>query len=236
MSNTYNSLKKIGYLIRFYRRQKDLSQMVFADELGISFRNLQRLEVGEVEPKLETLHRIATRMNIHVSSFIKPTDAQNLFIKDVSTVTEFESFIESCQKSSSKNEILNFSERLIQQDKQTDKMVLNLSAQIDGTRFILSEALAQLTGVTEIQSEIDKYIAFGSSLERWEYVFRSNMDKAVIQNFYFFPKGFKVFEEYHFNLKPNPDSPTSECYIRDITARHELETWLKLVHAGMLGY
>lgn len=234
MTETYNSLKKIGYLIRFYRRQRNLSQIEFADELGISYRNLQRMEVGDVEPRLETLSRIANYMNIPISSLIRHTDDKNLFIKEFSANNEHKEFFELQKNDPNQCGDLKLAQRLIKQDSLE---LVNKSqyAFLDGTKVQLSPDLSELTGITDQNSDIDNYIAFGSALERWEYVFRSKMSRAVIQNYYFFPKGFKVFEEHHFNLKANPDSPTTECYIRDITARHELESWLKLVHAGRIG-
>jgi transcriptional regulator with XRE-family HTH domain len=236
MPGTNHSLKKIGYLIRFYRRKLNQSQIHFAEEIGISFRNLQRLEMGEVEPKLLTLNRIATYMKIPVSALIRPTSGESLFIKEFSTKMEQESFTDTSQKSCLQNEDLKVAQKLILSDQLEEKDKSALHASLDGSRVMLSPELACLTGVTEKFNEIDDYIAFGSSMERWEYVFRARFKKAVIQNFYYFPKGFKVFEESHYNLNPNPDSPTSECYIKDITARHELETWLRLVHANRLGY
>lgn len=235
MNMTNNSLKKMGYLIRFHRRKLNLSQIQFADAIGISFRNLQRLEAGEVEPRLETLNLIATYMKIPVSSLIRPTDEINMFIKEVSTCHEQNYFVHFHNEALILGDDLMLAQKLIQQDSihSFDK---SFYAFLDGTKVQLSEELSLITGVTEQNSEIDNYVAFGTSLERWEYVFRAKMNKAIIQNYYFFPKGFKVLEEYHFNLKPNPDSPTSECYIRDITARYELESWLKLVHANRLSY
>lgn len=208
-----------------------MSQIQMASQIGISFRNLQRLEMGEVEPRLETLTKIATCMGISITSLIRPTNGDNLFIREFSAAEEYKNFKDIVSINLLSHGDVALAQKMIQEDKMHNPQEhKDMRASIDGKTIQISESLSQLTGITAKHSDVDEYIAFGTCMERWELVFRANLKQALIQNFYFFPKGFKVFEEFHYNLKPNPDAPTSECYIRDITARHELESWLRVVN------
>lgn len=221
-------LKKIGYLVRIYRRQSFMSQIQMANALQISHRGLQRLEAGSHEPKLETLQKISELLNIPISALLRPTSLDNLLIKEFSTETEFSELQEILKDSDAD---VAFAKKLILKDHQNPDFKLH--AELDASRVWLSAELAELTGSnTEIRS-IDSYVLYGSSFERWELVFRMKVNKAVIQNHYLFPKGYKVFEEFHYDLRPNPDAPTSKCVIRDITHKHELENWIR--NAGQSG-
>ncbi|QDK37980.1 helix-turn-helix domain-containing protein [Bdellovibrio sp. NC01] len=219
------AIKKIGYILRFYRRQKGLSQIDMAESLGVSSRNYQRLELGEVEPRLETLSRISKVLDISLSSLIRVTDSENLSIGDLATANEQMQFRDLNLQTQSSDQDLQLAERLIAKDR-LDLPTSELSAQLKGTTANLSDNLAKLVGASAAQIDIQPYVLEGSAVERWELVFRMNLKRALIRNSYLFPNGFIVFEEYHHSLNPNPDNPTSEIYIRDITARHNLEIWL----------
>lgn len=227
---TFNSLQKIGYQLRFYRRQLGLTQNQMAEELGISSRNLQRIEMSEIEPKLETLYLIANYLKISVSSLLRPTTEMSLNIACFSTIKELHHFKEQIEKANPTDDILLAKKLLIKDHLEKIDGKSNLIAGLEGSIVTLSEDLSALTGLATKGEDINRYVKYGTATERWELVFRAKLTQAVIQNQYIFPKGMKVFEEYHYNLKPNPDAPTSECYIRDITHRHDLETWLKINH------
>lgn len=229
-----NSIRKIGYLVRFHRRERSLSQTQLADILGISLRGVQRLELGEVEPKLETLHKISDYMKISINSLLRPTCKDLLMIRELTSGHEFEDLLSTFKQ----NDDVSLVQHLLREDDvaniHPDK---KLHAQLEGNRVRLSSDLAQLIGTGNVICNIDDYITHGSALERWEFVFRAKLNQAIMQNFYYFPNGFKVFKELHYNIKPDPDSPSSECYIRDITHRYELEKWMKeIIDANRNGY
>lgn len=227
--NKFCVLKKIGYLVRIYRRQNFMSQAQMANALQISHRGLQRLEAGNHEPKLETLQKISEFLEIPISALLRPTSNDNLQIKDFTTDNEF---IELNELLKDTEADVTFAKKLIMQDQSHPDFKLH--AELDASRVWLSPELARITGTsTEIRT-IDSHVLYGSSFERWELVFRLNLKKAVIHNHYMFETGYKVFEEYHYDLRPNPDAPTSKCVIRDVTHKHELENWIRSVsNSGM---
>jgi len=222
----FNALKKIGYTLRFHRRRMELSQNQMAEALGISSRNLQRIEAGEVEPKLETLICISKVLDIPVSSLIRPTDTNVLSIQEVATSEELDIFQELHRGNVATGEDLSLAEQMIANDR-TLRPSATLQAQLHGTVATCSEKLSELIGIKEQKIDIHPYVVFGTAAERWEFVFRHGLRQAVIENAYLFPNGIKVFQEYHYNLNPNPDRPTSEIYIRDITENYNLSVWLK---------
>lgn len=58
-------------MIRQYRRAKNLSQEELAEEIGISWRQLQRLERNEENTRLSTFKRIVKTLNISDDEIIK---------------------------------------------------------------------------------------------------------------------------------------------------------------------
>lgn len=221
------ALKKIGYILRFHRRLKEFSQHQMAEALGISTRNFQRIEAGEVEPKLETLIRIAKVLDIPLSSLVRPADANMLLIRDVASSEEQSVFQELQKNTLMTSADLDLASKLIVNDRQTASPDKSLEAHLIGTVAGVSEKLADLIGLQTPKIDIHPCVVLGSAAERWEFVFRHNLKKAVIENAYIFPKGFKVFQEFHYDLNPNPDKPTSKIYIRDITESHNLALWIK---------
>ena len=223
----FNVLKKIGYLVRFHRRHKSLTQLQMSQMLDISHRSLQRLEIGEVEPKLDTLNNISKVLGISLTSLLRPTDESSLFLKSFATKDEYVDYVVQSQEATQQNKDLGFAQKLVAYDKLLKAdTTTGLSARIAGSKVSVSTALGNLTGTGEVISDIDQHIAYGSSLERWELIFRMQIKQAVIQNYYYFPTGFKAFEEYHHCVSPNPENPVSELFIRDITHRYQLEQWL----------
>jgi transcriptional regulator with XRE-family HTH domain len=197
-----------------------------ANILGISARNFQRLEMGEVEPRLETLIRIADALSIQVSSLIRNTDQESLSMYDVSTYSERVRFQELDQKSHATNEDLKFIEEIIEKDR---RMIPSneLEATMAGNIVTLSEKASQLFGLTSSTFDVQQYVMVGCPAERWEYAFRYNLKRAILENVYWFPNGIVMLQSYHHTMNPNPDNPTSEIYLRDISGRHNLENWLK---------
>jgi transcriptional regulator with XRE-family HTH domain len=59
--------KKIGQRIKTLRNTRNLTQEELADELGMSFGNLGKIERGEIDPNTETLQKVARVLKIHVA-------------------------------------------------------------------------------------------------------------------------------------------------------------------------
>lgn len=222
----FEVLKKIGYILRFYRRAKGFSQQEMANVLGVSPRNFQRLEMGEVEPRLETLVRIAQALDIQVSSLVRNTDEENLSMSDVSTYCERSMFRELEQRTQASAEDLKFAERVIAKDRQIlpDNQ---FEASMSGNTVTLSDASMKLLELPLRSFDTQSFVMLGCPAERWEFAFRHNLRSAVLENIYKFPNGIKMLQSYHYEMDPNPDSPKSKMNLRDISGRHNLEAWLK---------
>ena len=58
-------------MIRQYRQLKNLSQEELAEEIGISWRQLQRLEYNEENTRISTFKKIVKTLNIPDDEIIK---------------------------------------------------------------------------------------------------------------------------------------------------------------------
>ena len=58
-------------MIRQYRRAKNLSQEELAEEIGISWRQLQRLEYNEENTRISTFKKNVKTLNIPDDEIIK---------------------------------------------------------------------------------------------------------------------------------------------------------------------
>jgi transcriptional regulator with XRE-family HTH domain len=58
-----------------YRAEHDLSQREIADRLGMKQPQVARLELGEVNPSMETLMRISAQLGIEFTIDVRPAGA-----------------------------------------------------------------------------------------------------------------------------------------------------------------
>jgi transcriptional regulator with XRE-family HTH domain len=65
------AISRLGEMLRARRRQKRLSLRDLADQTGVSFNTLSRVERGHV-PDLRNLQRIADWLEVPVEMFIEP--------------------------------------------------------------------------------------------------------------------------------------------------------------------
>lgn len=221
-----NSIQKISYILKFYRRVKRYSQQDMAELIEISHRNYQRIEAGEVEPKLERLGLISKVLNIPVSNLLCSSNLKVLDLSEISTFNEYKNFKEIESESDYLNHSLLFAKMLIEEDKRIKPETIAPIVRVEGDKAFLCPTLREHVGLNEERINIDDHLTFGTCVERWEIVFRNKLMNPIIENTLIFPKGVFVFEEYHYNVSPNPDNPTSECLIRDITNRHQLQDWI----------
>ena len=226
MSFKANSIQKIGYVLKFYRRLKNLSQNDMAQLLEISHRNFQRIEAGTVEPKLETLGQISTLLRIPISALFFSNE---LNISDLSTQKEYKEFEKLTKSDLNSDSIFRYANNLIDEDKKNKTFSEHSNIEVIGDKAVLSPDLCHLVGLKKNTVNIDDHLLIGNCVDRWDYVFRNNIKNAVIENSLLFPKGLFVFEEYHFNTSANPDNPTSKCVVRDVTARFNLSSEMNIL-------
>jgi len=63
-------LKQIGVKIRFERTQKNISQESLANECGIDYSQVNRMELGKVNFSISNLFRIAAALEIDARSLL----------------------------------------------------------------------------------------------------------------------------------------------------------------------
>lgn len=198
-----------------------------AELMEVSHRNYQRLEAGEVEPKLETLGQISKILNLPVSSLLCSTNVKVLDLSEIASYTEYKNYKEVTQEADFLNHSLLFAKMLIEEDKKIKPDSIAPTARVEGDKAYLCPLLCEHVGLKHDVINVDDHLVFGTIVERWEIVFRNKLKNPIIEDTLIFPKGIFVFEEYHYNLSSNPENPKTECLIRDITDRYELEKWIQ---------
>lgn len=68
------AISRLGEMLRARRREKRLSLRDLADQTGVSFNTLSRVERGHV-PDLPNLRRIADWLEVPVETFIEPVES-----------------------------------------------------------------------------------------------------------------------------------------------------------------
>jgi ribosome-binding protein aMBF1 (putative translation factor) len=66
-----------------YRAEHGLSQRALADRLGMKQPNAARLELGEINPKIETLMMLSTRLGLEFTIRIRPETEPELVVAPV---------------------------------------------------------------------------------------------------------------------------------------------------------
>jgi len=67
--------RAVAVAIVRYRAENDLSQRELADRLGMKQPQVARLEIGEVNPGMDTLMRISSRLGIEFTIDVRPAGA-----------------------------------------------------------------------------------------------------------------------------------------------------------------
>lgn len=88
----------VGQNIKTIRTEKNISQKKLADASGVGLATIQRIEYGQLNPKKETLHKIAKALGVHdadlddsLKEMLQKWDTQN----DVDDLAEQVDIIES---------------------------------------------------------------------------------------------------------------------------------------------
>ena len=189
-----------------------------AEAVHISHRNYQRLESGEIEPKLETVNRIAQFLKINPDSLVKPTNFNCLHFKKFEHADDFKKYINEFYVPTN-SEFLNdsranhFNSDI---ELRNSKSEILYQTHISGDSSVVCKSLIELTGAQDIKN-INDYVVSGNIAEQWEIVYRNNLNQAIVINCFMFPAGFKVFEQFHYHIDPNPTHPISSSLLRDIT-------------------
>lgn len=226
-SSAETHLSKLSYILRFHRRLRSISQIEMSELLQMSPRNYQRLENGEVEPQLSTLSKICHVLKIPITVFANTNELNIYDLREVATADETTDFLER-QKISTLNEDIQFIKNIIAADCKGETAQMAMRASVKANKAFIDDQLRDhyfKSDSSEI--EIDQYLIGKSCVEIWETVFRLKLNRVIVENAYLLPVGFKVFQEFHYDVNPNIENPTSECFMRDITDRRALEYWLR---------
>ena len=75
MEQIGNTLKRtVGDNIKFYRKEKDLTQEAFSEMIGITSTTLSKIENGETDIRMDLLESISKKLDIPIQKLIFSQD------------------------------------------------------------------------------------------------------------------------------------------------------------------
>lgn len=86
-------MSAIGEKIKTLRKQMKLTQKELAHKIGVTASTITKYEIGQLEPNLETLNRIADTFNISISDLIENDNSKREF----SSITGFKDVLSSSE-------------------------------------------------------------------------------------------------------------------------------------------
>ena len=63
--------KKLGKNIKYFRKERELTQEELAEKVGVSLEFIGRIEIATSKPSLDTLFKIAKALNVEPYELIK---------------------------------------------------------------------------------------------------------------------------------------------------------------------
>lgn len=70
-------LRDLGKRLRYLRKARKLRQLD-VEELGLSYKYYQRLEAGQVNPTLLTLHKLAVAFEVSIGDLVPPPSGRDI--------------------------------------------------------------------------------------------------------------------------------------------------------------
>jgi transcriptional regulator with XRE-family HTH domain len=115
---------RVGKRLRARRLELDLSQVAVADQLGISFQQVQKYENGRNRISASRLREVSSILNVHPSYFFEVPQST-----DIRVMRQIESFISSKQGMSLVRALLKI------KDADTRHAIVAFIAVIAGKKF-----------------------------------------------------------------------------------------------------
>ena len=176
---------EIGENIKFFRKENKLTQKQLADLIGVSYQQISQYECGKRNPKIDTLRKIASALNVPLPYFL-PLENEEEKHEVISSLTKEE-----------------LSEYLEEQKEFKSFMLEDVISAMQDQEWTLLAAFYKLNSAgkkvaiqrIEELSEIEKYTEDFSNPDSQYYIFLSRVnhfkrDSDTIEEFlkYFHPE------------------------------------------------
>lgn len=225
-------LDKISYTVRFHRVQKNLTQREVARGCKLGFRTYQRIESGEVFPRLDTLLCIAQYLKIPFPVTNTPPSPLQLGVVGMERSLASPE-LQTCQEWSQLDLALRplaksiLDPHLKESQARSDLFSFRLSSNICS----LSPELKEYFGWQGDSFCIDDYIQGVRPVEIWELAHRLQARVVLTRHAYNFPSIRKAcILAVNFVLQTTPDSPQAFGFMVDITSPEEFSRILSSIH------
>ena len=225
-------LDKISYTVRFHRVQKNLTQREVARGCKLGFRTYQRIESGEVFPRLDTLLCIAHYLKIPFPITDSPPSPLQLGVVSMDPTMSSPELLPSFEWAQLEGSLRSLAKSILdphlkESQPRSDLFSFRLSSNI----CTLSPELKQYFGWQSDSFCIDDYIRGVRPVEIWEMAHRLQARVVLTKHAYNFPTYRKACVlAVNFVLQSSPDSPQAFGFMVDITSREEFSRILSSIH------
>lgn len=225
-------LDKISYTVRFHRVQKNLTQREVANGCDLGFRTYQRIESGEVFPRLDTLLCIAKFLKIPFPITGQPPAPHQLGVLGFDQETA--SLPEKAPKDWAQMDLglRPLAESILRPHlKETVAKSDFLPFRLTSNTCDLSPQLQAYIGSTRESICLDDYIQGVRPVEIWELTHRLNAKVVLTKHAYKFPTmGPMCVLAVSFILRSAPEFAEAIGYMVDISSPEEFSRILSSIH------
>lgn len=229
-------LAKIGYTVRFHRVQRNLTQREVAQGCNLGFRTFQRIENGEVFPRLDTLLTIAQFLKIPLPVANELASPAQLGMLKVEPNWQVQEVRGGNRLQQHKAQLRPLAESILKPHLEE----LQVRAQSDFLFYRLRSNLCEMS--PELQAHIkwpsetislDDYIQGVRPVEVWEMTHRMQAKVVLTKHVFKLPTiGHRLSLAVNFVVQSDPASPEAYGYLVDITSSEEMNKTFSLIHTG----
>jgi transcriptional regulator with XRE-family HTH domain len=236
MKEYQDFLGKIGYTVRFHRVQRNLTQREVALSCNLGFRTFQRIENGEVFPRLDTLLTIAQFLKIPLSVANEMASPPQLGVLKTEANWQVQEERGMSRIQQHKQQLRPLAEAILKphlEELKTPPSSELLFYRLRSNICELSPELqAHMKWPTETM-ELDKFVQGVRLVDVWEMTHRMQAKVVLTRHIYNLPeRGTVLVLAVNFVVQSDPASPEAFGYLINITSAEELNKAFSLIHAG----
>lgn len=222
MNSIENVLKKFSYVLKFYRHLRGRSQQSLAEEAGLSFRNYQRLENGEVMCRMDSLIQLSNLLEVPTGVLLDDVSLEVLGIIDVSHSNDFLKFDEL------------ITQRLNVGPAEMEKVFRAIPNDenihffdIEANKAIFDKRFQHRHGLPSHFHSTDTMIPSYKMVEWWQKIHQHSFRRVLTNNLFFINKKPVMAQVYHHIHSTDPRCPRSSGILIDKTQSSDLKNLLE---------
>jgi hypothetical protein len=203
--------------------------MDVAHNAGMSFRNYQRLENGDVLPRVDTLLRLSQELKLPPSTLLECLEKDGLGFIETHSDFDLSAFeVLKNRAAALEAQPMNSANLTTQDPSLTLEGFCHFEMQ--GNLLVLDEHLHKKLQTPQNVMNLELYLVGARPVDIWEYISRKKIKTAKIITLLLTPSGFHFLEGYYYILSANPDNARALAMTRDCSDRFEFKDWVERRH------